>query len=272
MNVREVFVPTPFFDNDEPVIVHLAGISYCDGSYRVVRANSPVACFEYVISGTGTVLRNREYYPSKGDTYFCLANENHDYFSSSDAPWTKIWVNVSGPLVDALIDAYSLRNQNVFHCNTEKYFREMHKILTDKSCTSHEISARIALVFHELILCLANSRDVKEDVSPDAVILKNYIDTNIYRQITVEELARLIYRSNAQTIRIFRNAYGVTPYKYYTDNRIKKAVALLRDTSFSVKEIAFMLGFCDEHYFSNLFREKTGGTPGESRKNTKSFF
>ncbi len=267
--MKEVFVPVPIFDQNEPVIVHLAGISYCDGSYRINRSDSSVACFEYVMSGIGTIMNDTPLYPQKGDTYFLPAGQNHEYFSSSDYPWEKIWINVSGPLVSALIDAYSLHTQTVFRCNTEKYFREIHKLLTINEYSSNEIASKIAIIFHELIQVMALCKNEKTTISTDALIIKNYIDKNIYKQVTIEELSSLIYKSNAHTIRIFKNAYGVTPYKYYTDNKINKAKRLLQDTHFSIKEIAYQLSFCDEHYFTNFFKSKVGRSPMSYRLSYK---
>ncbi len=263
--MKETFLPVPVFDIDSPIVVHLAGISYCDGNYKIIRPHSDIACFEYVLSGTGAIIKDTPLYPQKGDTYFLPAGQDHEYFSFDDYPWEKIWINVSGPLVTSLIDIYSLHNQNLFHCNTEKYFREIHKILSANEYSSKEMSSKIAIVFHELIQVLASNKDKIQNVSAEAAAIKNYIDKNIYRQITIRELSQLIYRSDAHTIRIFKNAYGVTPYKYYTDNKIAKAQRLLYDTHFSIKEIAYRLGFCDEHYFTNFFKSKTGICPKSYR-------
>lgn len=263
--MNEVFIPCPVFDKNESIIVHLAGISYRDKNYKVYRPNSSVACFEYVISGKGTIVKDKLLHPKAGDTYFLLEGDNHEYFSSEDSPWTKIWINVSGPLITSLINAYSLYNQNVFHCNTEKYFKEIHSLLTSSEYSSREIAAKISIVFHKMIQVIAENKDTNINASADAEIIKNYIDKNIYSQITVKDLSRLVYKSHEHTIRIFKKAYGMTPYKYYIDNKINIAESMLRDTNFSVKEIAFALNFCDEHYFTNLFKSKTGKTPKEYR-------
>jgi YesN/AraC family two-component response regulator len=44
------------------------------------------------------------------------------------------------------------------------------------------------------------------------------------------------------------------------------AKSLLQNTSLSAKEIAFRLGFSDEHYFSNFFKKRTGMRPVEYKK------
>ena len=96
--------------------------------------------------------------------------------------------------------------------------------------------------------------------------MKHYIDAHVYDVLTTRTLASYICKSEAQAIRLFKKAYGVAPYEYYMDLRIKKAVSLLESTGLSVKEIAFRLHFCDEHYFSGLLRRKTGRSPSEFQR------
>ncbi len=265
--MREEFINQPAFDSDLPFSIELAGISYCDGTYEISRKNSNIACMEYIISGCGTIETNGQvFYPSKGDSYFLIPGRGHRYYSDPADPWVKIWFNASGKLIDSLIEHYRLENQTVFHCDSSPYIREMHRLLENKALTPGEIADKTALCFHSLLQFLAANKDEPNSASPEAMQLKNYIDANLYSNITIDELSRLIYKSPAQTIRIFKKHYGKSPYDYYMDNRIKKAITMLEGTSFSIKEIAYRLGFCDEHYFSNLFRKKTGKKPGDYRR------
>lgn len=264
--MREDFVQVPVFSDDLPFKVSLAGVSYCDGSYYIDRKKSGVMTLEYIVAGEGTVnCNNKTYYAKEGDTYLLLPGDDHEYFSSSENPWEKIWINASGPLVNSLADVFSLKNQIIYHCNTYDFIKRMHKVIADITLTSDEIAKKVSAIFFELIQYLSENTEKKDKTPPDAEAVKNYIDTNIYKSLTVSDLAKLIYKSPAHTIRIFKNAYGITPYEYYMDNRIKKAISLLKDTMFSVKEIAFMLGFCDEHYFSNIFKQRTGKKPTDYR-------
>ena len=265
--MREEFIDQPAFDDALPFSIEIAGISYCDGSYRISRNKSTVACIEYILSGCGTVKTGgKTFHPASGDTYMLVPGSNHEYYSDADDPWVKIWFNAHGRLIDELIECYNLENSTVFHCNTKPFIEKIHKTLGNKSLTPSEIADETALIFHALLQTLAKHKEQSLSVSDDAVLLKNYIDSHLYSQINIDLLANLIYKSPSQTIRIFKKCYGKSPYDYYMDNRIKKAIAMLQGTSFSVKEIAFRLGFCDEHYFSTLFRKKTGKKPGDFRK------
>lgn len=264
--MKEVFLNLPVFNRNSPFEVCLAGISYCDGTYRISRRFPIDFCVaEYVISGCGTVKTNgKTYHTSAGDTYLLVPGVEHEYYSDDKDPWVKIWVNVSGKMVDALIDAYSLRNKTVFKCNSLPYFEKIHAVTQDKELTVDEIAEKSGLYFHELLQFL-HRHNQNGDVCPEAEILKNYIDKNIDEPLSVEKLSSLIYKSRSQTIRIFKKQYGVTPYDYYVEKRIEKACALLKSTDYPIKQIAYNLGFCDEHYFSGMFRSKTGKTPSEYR-------
>ncbi len=49
--------------------------------------------------------------------------------------------------------------------------------------------------------------------------------------------------------------------------RITRVKTLLPHSKFSLKEIASACGFNDEYYLSIVFRNMTGSTPGQYRKN-----
>jgi transcriptional regulator GlxA family with amidase domain len=60
---------------------------------------------------------------------------------------------------------------------------------------------------------------------------------------------------------VFKQHKGITPYQFLLNEKIKIAKALLATTEMSVKSISDKLCFADEHYFSHLFKEKTGLSP-----------
>jgi AraC-like DNA-binding protein len=64
----------------------------------------------------------------------------------------------------------------------------------------------------------------------------------------------------------FKKYTGLSPMQYHTALRMKQALYLLANSDLSIKEISFNLGFCSIFYFSKLFKEKTGMTPGAYRR------
>ena len=262
--MKEVFAGIPIQDSSLPFNVNLAGISYCDGTYHIKRQKSDVACIEYIISGTGTVITpDSVFHPNSGDTYFLKPGQNHEYFSSEDDPWVKIWINVSGELVNALTKCYNLNEQTVFCCDTSPYISKIHEVIKSQSESPGALMEKCAIHFHEMMQFLSAHAEKKSSIPEDIQKLKDYIDTNIYSPLSINTLSSLIYKSPSQTISLFKKYYHLTPYEYHLENRIKTATSLLKNTSFSVKEIAYKLNFCDEHYFSSIYKRKTGFKPSE---------
>jgi AraC-like DNA-binding protein len=62
---------------------------------------------------------------------------------------------------------------------------------------------------------------------------------------------------------------GLSPHQYLLEFRLVRARNLLTETQYSVKEIATLTGFEDEHYFSRLFRQKLNLTPSQWRNRNR---
>jgi AraC-like DNA-binding protein len=58
----------------------------------------------------------------------------------------------------------------------------------------------------------------------------------------------------------------VTPHRFLIQTRIRRAIALLRETSRPVTEIAFEVGFGDLSNFINAFRREVGVSPRRYRQ------
>ena len=245
--------------------VQLCGITYPDQTYRIERSNAPIYVLEYIMDGEGTVAVNGEQYHVKGgDIYILKQGESHLYYSDSENPWTKIWVNLFGMLISNLISIYGLDDITVIHGLSIQ--DEMNKML--EICESGEnINVRCEIVFHEIMRKIHDYLHTSgENISKEARTIKEYINSNIAENITIKDLSRQIFRSEAQTIRIFKAAYQMTPYEYILSGRLKSAKLLLLNTNLFIKEIAYNTGFSDGHYFANIFKKKTGFSPKEYRK------
>ena len=92
------------------------------------------------------------------------------------------------------------------------------------------------------------------------------IRDNASKNLNMEKLADEVMVNYSLFRKAFKKYTGLSPMQYHTSLRLKQAIHLLCNTSYSVKEISFNLGFCSVFYFSKLFKEKTGRTPSEFRK------
>lgn len=86
------------------------------------------------------------------------------------------------------------------------------------------------------------------------------------KAIDLEEIAREHHIGYSYFRKMFKSYTGVAPHQYHLELKIMRAKELLLSTDKSIKEISFELGFQSIHYFSRIFKNKTGISPGEFRK------
>jgi AraC-like DNA-binding protein len=96
--------------------------------------------------------------------------------------------------------------------------------------------------------------------------LKNFLKNNLYRDISVEEMAEVLNLSRSHFTRLFSREMGMSPRMYLEDLRLKTAVGLLFEDQVSVKETAIRCGIYDVNYFCRLFRKRYGISPGKYKK------
>ena len=82
----------------------------------------------------------------------------------------------------------------------------------------------------------------------------------------VNQMGEMLGYSRAQLYRIFMNKYGITPYDYLKDLKMKYAATLLTHTDYSLSEISKMVGYANQNQFNVNFKEKYDKLPIEYRK------
>ncbi len=79
------------------------------------------------------------------------------------------------------------------------------------------------------------------------------------------EIAQIFGVSVPQANRIFRQRYGVSPGKYVLELKLRRALLYVTQTEESIGSIATKLGYANQNYFSNQFKERFGVSPLEKR-------
>ena len=93
----------------------------------------------------------------------------------------------------------------------------------------------------------------------------DYINTHIYEDININDLADTACISNPYLIRLFHRNFGISPLQFVNRKKIEKAQIMLLTEDTIIKEMAYNLGFKDHSYFIRLFKKVTGQTPMEFR-------
>ncbi|NML62643.1 helix-turn-helix transcriptional regulator [Massilia sp. RP-1-19] len=122
-----------------------------------------------------------------------------------------------------------------------------------------------ALACH--IVCRFNSQGlpvqpVPVDMHTRAVQrVKDYIQENLEQHITLDTLASLANVSRFHFARMFRQSAGVSAMTFLERARMARAQALIRVGGIPLAQVAMLVGYADQSYFTRRFRLHVGVTP-----------
>lgn len=141
-----------------------------------------------------------------------------------------------------------------------------HKITKQiQACRNlEEIKSILAQYLHQTIQEIEKLRTTKSRKLIEKA--KAYIETNYAKDISLESIAYDIGLSACYLSTLFKNMEKTSIKEYITDIRMEVAKKYLKDVNMKIYEVAANVGYTDSRYFSQLFRKKTGYTPGQYRE------
>ncbi len=93
-----------------------------------------------------------------------------------------------------------------------------------------------------------------------------FIKEHFQEDITLTMIAAAGNVSDRECLRSFQKSLRTSPVQYLISYRIAEGMKLLRNTTLSVSEIAYAVGFGSPSHFSRTFRDLQGMSPSDFRK------
>lgn len=95
--------------------------------------------------------------------------------------------------------------------------------------------------------------------------LVTFLHNNISRSLRTKDIAEQCAMSVSTVNQTFNKYAGVGILHYFNQLKVNSAITMLENGK-SVQEVAEVLGFVNQSYFSTVFRRFTGRTPSEYKK------
>ena len=258
--------------------------------YTVLRAGHVIAGREHHVSrerypghelilclgGMGHALTHGRETPVRaGELLWIDCSKPHEYRADERDPWEVFWLRMEGPGLDRICKMLSagpmplgLPAKPAADC-----FR---RIFAAMAQSSPEALAAIHAEAAQLIALCFRARTHGPDDSPlpqnlPALLRKplEQMRRSFERPWRVAELAAMAGMSPSHFIRTFRTALGTSPIDWLRRERINQAKRRLVETDDSMKEIARLVGYSDQFFFSKDFKQMTSLTPTDYRKREK---
>ncbi len=160
-------------------------------------------------------------------------------------------------------DPFTLSNKITCICNDSDNAICTHiKRIIDAYMTSNHIDLKYRT--YKLIKLLYSSTTSDQLCLIDRIT--DYIDLNIRKAFSVEEIAKKFLISTTTLRRLFNTHINMSPIEYINLKKIEKAKELLLSPELPVNAIWSELGFYDAPYFYKVFKRITGKTPLQFRQ------
>jgi len=122
---------------------------------------------------------------------------------------------------------------------------------------------KASALLEDLLIDLAiRSEPSEQPWGPLMEYVLGFMDRNLDRKLSIDELADLVGISRRSLTRRFRQATGRSITAYHLEKRVAVAASMLKiHPDITLHEVADTLGFCDEFHFSRTFRKHMGVSP-----------
>mgnify|MGYP002575300119 CR=1 FL=1 len=266
---------------------YMVGYEKAKKEYFIKRKDYNNFLLTLTLSGEGTVsYEKREYNMKTNDLLFIDCNKPHTFKNNGDDPWTFYYIHTNGPSLKALYQHFcSYVDGNVYHNYDGKDFVEkinsILDMLSKNNCKvvgtnlyvnviTDDQKEFISSIIYSLSRSIERHIEKLKPTYPNSIkIVIEYIKNNFDKNITIDELSKLVNMSKYYFIRLFYKYIGTTPINYLNEIRFDMAQTYLESTDYSVKKIAYEVGFNSFQPLNNLFKMKLGLTPSQYRLNFK---
>lgn len=149
--------------------------------------------------------------------------------------------------------------------HTQKYRDLFENVLRLWESAAICSQARLCSAVQELLCCI-----IQEHHRKDADAAANYaekamqfLEKNFALSLTCQQVAEEVGLSVSHLSQLFKKHYGASMIQVLNKIRIRQAKAMIRSGIFTLQEVAQACGFRNEYYFSRVFKQYAGTSPGK---------
>ena len=213
------------------------------------------------------------------------ANTDHVLAGGTDAPCERLGLHIS----------CSMSSNRRFSVFTPSDFATFHATLSKMAARPFRLDSRLQSSIKELVrlvriekispterglvraLCCAILFYVADTLSkplvaPQPQIMDEavrFLESHFNEKFTSDALVLHMGYGRTQLFHLFKQHTGLSPNEYLVRFRVKKAKAMLTQTSMSIAAVAKATGFSSASYFNKVFLKYEGSRPGAVPRNLR---
>lgn len=232
----------------------------------------------YFISGNGVFhVEGTAYKLCDGDIIITRRGEAHYIEIDKNTPYERAYINFDQRLLSsidpsgALMKSYFERDAGTENQFSSKKFSEsisihLQNFIKQGSDRRTQILSGLIPILNEIKIVFESRGNTADEVENTLIFrIINYINSNIFDDISLDGLCEKFYISKSYLCQIFKKSTGSTVNRYVTVKRLMAAQDLIRMGNPPTK-VYLKCGFSDYSVFYRAYKNRYGHSPNECKK------
>ena len=247
------------------------GVHSVIGDVRRLSACYLVTCFRtpfFYLTANGL----EEGLPGDCVVHDPVSPQRHGPAPGSAQGFRNDWIHIYGGGISRLLEAYGIPlnvriptgQSNMITGYLQNIAREAY---SHQPFWRHAAAGHIAAMLLKIGRCHLLNVEPSNLTIAERALLPKFVEIRMrlrgeHRENwNVRSMAELACLSPSRFSVLYRKFFGSSPAEDLMERRLEHATYLLSGTDSSISEISNACGFSSQHYFSRLFRKRTGSTP-----------
>lgn len=251
------------------------GYGSCQPLQHFGPAVRPNYLIHFITDGKGIFQSGDNKFSLHAGEGFIIRPNQQAFFQADEAdPWSYLWIGFDGTRCGEYLSAIGLdEGQFTFRSPDGETLREIVQEMLKYNTAGIENDFQLQGLLCRFFSCLARSLSM-----PLSSVPKNdrenfyvrraveFVHYNYANHITVSDMAKYVSLNRSYLFTLFQRVLKISPQEFLTTFRLTRAKEQLRLTNATVAAIAQSVGYRDPLVFSKAFKQMTGMTPVQYRK------
>ena len=263
--------PLKHFSINDLVLTE-CGREVCIPKKRIVNDPKSYHLIHYVTRGKGKLeVGGVVYHLSKGTLFYIGPNNQAKYSPDENDPWTYEWLGFCGNAADYLVSIIGLGSSSpIFRDDAQKTIRKILDELVNSYLENSEFDVFSLGLCYQILGIILREKKMQGYSYSHALslvlITKNFIENNLQFDIKVSDIASNVGVSPNYLANVFASVDKTSPKQYLIKVRMARAEQLLATGKYRISEIAEMVGYKNQLYFSTEFKKTYKISPSKYAK------
>lgn len=249
------------------------GTQACPPDMKFGPAVRDMYILHYIHGGHGTYSAESRSVPvGPGELFLVVPDTVHSYWADPAEPWRYSWFGFAGAMAARLSKQAGFTGPAPVRTpdpsvSIDPLFRNL---LSLREAPAKELL--LTGLLYQIFGMLTVPDDtppLRTDVGLHVRKAVAFINARYADPIALADIAAHIGLDAKYVCRLFQQRLSMSPYRYLTDLRMRKACRLLRSQLLGIAEIARSVGYLDPLLFSRMFKRTVGLSPSAYREKAK---